>query len=223
MVLALVLFLITYVALLVFPKYRAYIALLSAALFVALGILPISRVPGAVDWNVIMMIAGTMGTVYFFIKSRMPSLMADVIIDKMPNVKWVIIALSLFSGLISAFVDNVATVLMVAPVALVVSHKLRISPSRPSSPSPSPATCRARHPGGGHHHHPAGQADRHELPGFLLLRGQAWLVFHRADRRFDGDARFIGGVPQLTQRVTAQERTPVRTTSPSSWAAPCCC
>jgi Na+/H+ antiporter NhaD/arsenite permease-like protein len=128
MVLALVLFLLTYVALLVFSRYRAWIALGSAALFVILGILPVSKVLGAVDWNVIMMIAGTMGTVYFFIKSKMPALMADHIIDKMPNVKWVIIALSLFAGLISAFVDNVATVLMIAPVALVVSNKLKISP-----------------------------------------------------------------------------------------------
>ena len=131
MVLALVLFLATYVALLVFAKYRAYIALGSATVFAvlgALGVLPAFNVFEAVDWNVIMMIAGTMGTVYFFIKSKMPALMADYIIEKMPNVKWVIIALSLFAGIISAFVDNVATVLMVAPVALVVARKLKISP-----------------------------------------------------------------------------------------------
>ncbi len=97
-------------------------------LFVALGILPVSKVPGAVDWNVILMIMGTMGTVYFFIQSRMPALMADHIIDRMPNVKWVVVALAMFAGIISAFVDNVATVLMVAPVALVVSKKLKISP-----------------------------------------------------------------------------------------------
>ncbi len=128
MMLSLVLFLLTYVALLIFSRYRAFIALGSAALFVILGILPVSKVFGAVDWNVIMMIAGTMGTVYFFIESKMPALMADRIIDKMPNVKWIIIALALFAGIISAFVDNVATVLMVAPVALVVSKKLNISP-----------------------------------------------------------------------------------------------
>ena len=128
MVLALVLFLATYAALLVFSQYRAWIALGSAAIFVILGILPVSKVFGAVDWNVIMMIAGTMGTVYYFIQSKMPALMADHMIDRMPSVKWVIISLALFAGLISAFVDNVATVLMVAPVALVVSKRLNISP-----------------------------------------------------------------------------------------------
>ena len=121
-------FLATYASLLAFPKVRAYIALGSGALFVVLGILPLDKVFTAVDWNVIMMIAGTMGIVHLFIESSMPSLMADLIIDLMPNVKWVIIALSLFAGIISAFVDNVATVLMVAPVALVVSKKLEISP-----------------------------------------------------------------------------------------------
>ncbi|MHC1786901.1 MAG: SLC13 family permease [Christensenellales bacterium] len=121
-------FLATYASLLAFPHLRAYIALGAGALFIALGILPLDKVIGSVDWNVLLMIAGTMGTVHLFIKSKMPSLMADHIIDLMPNVKWIIIALALFAGLISAFVDNVATVLMVVPVALVVAKKLNISP-----------------------------------------------------------------------------------------------
>jgi len=127
-VVAPVIFFATYASLLAFPKVRAYIALGSGALFVITGILPISKVFGAVDWNVLMMIAGTMGIVHLFIQSKMPSLMADYIIRLMPSVKWVIVALSLFAGVISAFVDNVATVLMVAPVALVVAKKLDISP-----------------------------------------------------------------------------------------------
>jgi len=114
--------------LLILPKFRAYIAVASATVFVILGILPLKNVFFAVDWNVIMMIAGTMGIVFFFIESKMPSLLADIIIQKMPNVRWTIISLALFAGIISAFVDNVATVLMVAPVALTISKKLGISP-----------------------------------------------------------------------------------------------
>ena len=128
MTFAIVLFAVTYLALLFFSKYRAYIALASAAIFVVSGILPLGDVIGAVDWNVIMMIAGTMGIVSLFIESRMPALLADLIIEKMPNVKWAIIALALFAGIISAFVDNVATVLMVAPVAITIAKKLKISP-----------------------------------------------------------------------------------------------
>ncbi len=128
MILALILFIATYALLLIFPKYRAYIALFSATVFVVLGIMPLNKVLSAVDWNIIMMIAGTMGVVYLFIESKMPALLADYIIEKVPNVKWSTIALALFAGIISAFVDNVATVLMVAPVALTIAKKLKISP-----------------------------------------------------------------------------------------------
>jgi len=128
MTFAIVLFAITYIALMVLPKYRAWIALASATAFVLSGILPLRDVTQAVDWNVIMMIMGTMGVVSLFINSRMPSLLADFIIDRMPNVKWAVIALALFAGIISAFVDNVATVLMVAPVAVTICRKLKISP-----------------------------------------------------------------------------------------------
>ena len=41
---------------------------------------------------------------------------------------WVAVALSVFAGVVSAFVDNVATVLMIAPVALSIAKKLKTSP-----------------------------------------------------------------------------------------------
>lgn len=125
---ALIIFAVTYVLLLALPRFRAYIALGSAALFIILGIMPIRNVTSAIDWNVLMMIAGTMGIVSLFIDSGMPALMADVILDRMPNVKWTIIAMAMFAGIVSAFVDNVATVLMIAPVALAIAKKFDISP-----------------------------------------------------------------------------------------------
>ena len=125
---ALVLFLVTYVLLLVLPKWRAYIAIFTGFLFMCIGILPWGDFATAIDWNVLMIIAGTMGIVALFIESKMPALLADLLISKMPNIKWAIIALSLFAGLVSAFVDNVATVLMIAPIMLSLAKKLEISP-----------------------------------------------------------------------------------------------
>jgi len=74
------------------------------------------------------MIASTMGTVSLFIESRMPGRLAEILMTKVPNVMWAVLALSVFAGVVSAFVDNVATVLMVVPVALAISNKLKISP-----------------------------------------------------------------------------------------------
>ena len=83
---------------------------------------------GTIDWNVILMIAGTMGLVALFIESKMPALLADLIMEKVPNVMWAAVAMALFAGVISAFVDNVATVLMIAPVALEICRKLNTNP-----------------------------------------------------------------------------------------------
>ncbi|GFR36007.1 ArsB/NhaD family transporter [Thermobrachium celere] len=126
--LALVLFLLTYLLLILLPKYRTQTAVVVAILFVALGILPFNKVLTTIDWNVILMISGTMGIVSLFIESKMPAAMADFIIDRVGSVKWVIISLSLFAGIISAFIDNVATVLIVAPVALNLAKRINISP-----------------------------------------------------------------------------------------------
>lgn len=147
---ALILFAVTYILMMAFQKIRPYVAIGSALIFITLGTIAtvspdlfgsgffnvgdstysygVTQALGEIDWNVLMMIAGTMGTVYLFIESKMPQLMSDVLISKMPNVKWAIVCLSLFAGIVSAFVDNVATVLMIAPVALAFCKKVNISP-----------------------------------------------------------------------------------------------
>ena len=128
MYIALALFAVTYVLMLVFSKYRPYIALASALVFIVSGMLPLSSVLGTIDFNVLLMIAGTMGIVALFIESKMPELLADLIMEKVPNLQWAAVALALFAGIISAFVDNVATVLMIAPVALEICKKLKTNP-----------------------------------------------------------------------------------------------
>lgn len=147
---ALILFAATYILMMAFQKIRPYVAIGSALIFISLGTIAsaspdlfgsgffnvgestysygVAQALGEIDWNVLMMIAGTMGTVYLFIESKMPQLMSDILISKMPNVKWAIVCISLFAGIISAFVDNVATVLMIAPVALAFCKKVNISP-----------------------------------------------------------------------------------------------
>ena len=128
MFLALGIFVVMYVLLLALPKYRSYTALITALIFILLGILPIKSAIGAINLNVIMMLAGTMMIVELFIESNMPSFMAENLLKIVPNIQWAVVLLSLFSGIISAFVDNVATVLMVAPVGIEVSRKIKTNP-----------------------------------------------------------------------------------------------
>lgn len=128
MITALGIFIATYILMMAFQKYRPHIAIASALIFIITGMIPLNEVLGYVDFNVLLMIAGTMGTVALMIESKMPALLADLVVEKVPNVKWVIVTLSLFAGIVSAFIDNVATVLMVAPIAMAISKKLNINP-----------------------------------------------------------------------------------------------
>lgn len=128
MILALALFALTYVLILAFGKYRTYIALGSGLLFIITGMLLLDNIIPAIDFNVLLMIAGSMGLVQLFIDSKMPDLLAEIVINKVKNAQMAAVALALFAGIISAFVDNVATVLMVAPVAIQICKKLNTNP-----------------------------------------------------------------------------------------------
>ncbi len=133
MIPALIVFVVTYILMLSFQKWRPWIALGAAAVMLVLGALgffemtPLSALR-AVDYNVLLMISATMCIVTLFIESRMPARLAEMMMAKVPNVLWAVTVLSLFAGVVSAFVDNVATLLMVAPVGLAISRKLKISP-----------------------------------------------------------------------------------------------
>ena len=122
------LFILTYVIMLTLPKYRQYAAAAVAVVMVILGVVSPLEAVNAIDWNVIMMLAGTMGTVYLCIESKMPAMVRDMLVDKLKSVKLIFVALALFSGFVSAFIDNVATVLMVAPIALAIAKKFNVSP-----------------------------------------------------------------------------------------------
>ena len=128
---ALVAFITVYALLLLLPRGRWIAPVAAAALFVGVGIVPAGAAWEAVDWNVLMMLCGTMGTVDLFIRSKMPERLSDHLVNAIPSVKKLIIVLALFAGLVSAFVDNVATVLMLAPVGIAIAKKLNISPVEP--------------------------------------------------------------------------------------------
>ena len=128
MVRSIILFALTYVLLLVFPKHRPLSAAFAALAAVLSGIIPFASALSSVEWNVILMISGTMGIMFLFNESGMPEHIADVLTNRAANVRQAIILLSLLSGIISAFVDNVATVILLAPIAISVAEKQNISP-----------------------------------------------------------------------------------------------
>ena len=121
-------FIITYALLFALPRWRVHVALIAAVILIVTGIMPPVVALLAIDWNVILLILGMMGIVSMFITSGMPELLGDLIIAKVPDVRWAIVILSAFAGIVSAFVDNLATVLIIAPVAFDIAKRQNTSP-----------------------------------------------------------------------------------------------
>mgnify|MGYP002519211238 FL=1 len=128
----LILFILTYVLIIALPKFKAYVtgaaAVVAAGALLIFGETDFKSVITAVDYNVVMMLVGIMLTVGLFSESGMPNKLSEKLISKMPSAMAAIVLLSVISGLVSAFVDNVATVLMLAPIGLAVAKKTGVSP-----------------------------------------------------------------------------------------------
>lgn len=81
-----------------------------------------------INWNVLMIYIGSMIIAALFIYSRAPSRVADTIIGLSPNTGIAIVLILAMTGIISIFVENVATVLVMAPIALALCKKLGLKP-----------------------------------------------------------------------------------------------
>ena len=123
----------------VFTSASALVILLLGAIFpesiFSSGGVPLRAYPfihaftSLVNWNVLMIYVGSMIIAALFIYSRMPAYIADIMVEKAPNTGIAIVLILAMTGIISIFVENVATVLVMAPIALALCKKLKIDPT----------------------------------------------------------------------------------------------
>jgi Na+/H+ antiporter NhaD/arsenite permease-like protein len=129
-IVSLVVFLLAYVLFVLLPTRRTIVAVCGALLVVLLGTISLKEVFWAINWNVMGIFVGTLVVADIFMESRVPAYLAERIVDKAKNTAWAILLLCVLTGFISAFVENVATVLIVAPIALSLAKKLQINPTK---------------------------------------------------------------------------------------------
>jgi len=82
----------------------------------------------AINWNVLGLLAGAMLIADLFADSRVPSMLANWATHYFRSTRLVMLAICGLAGFISIFMDNVTTVLIVAPVALAVARNAGVSP-----------------------------------------------------------------------------------------------
>ncbi len=125
-------FILMYLFIIIKPDWKVFITG-GAAFLVTLGLVifgngSILEILSKIKLDILFMLIGIMLTVGVFADSNMPNKLADKLMSKMPNSIMALVVISLISGIISAFVDNVATVLMLAPIGLAIAKKIGVSP-----------------------------------------------------------------------------------------------
>ena len=125
---SLAVFVTAYALFVLMPGRRAHVAMAASILLVVAGAMSIPEAYRAINWNVMGIFVGTLIVADVFMESRVPAYLAEVIVDKARSTGWAILLICAMTGFISAFVENVATVLIVAPIALALAKKLEMSP-----------------------------------------------------------------------------------------------
>jgi Na+/H+ antiporter NhaD/arsenite permease-like protein len=82
-----------------------------------------------VNWNVLMIYVGSMTIAALFLYSKVPAKIADFLVKVSPSTGLAIVLILAMTGIISIFVENVATVLVMAPIALSLCKKLKMNPT----------------------------------------------------------------------------------------------
>ena len=118
-----------YVAVIIFSDKKHWVSLAAGAAVFFIGAVPVKHaLVHLINWNILGIYIGSLIIAELFLYSRVPNRLADMIIGFMPDTGSAITAILIMTGIISAFVENVATVLVMAPIALSVCKKLRITP-----------------------------------------------------------------------------------------------
>ncbi|MCP4993207.1 MAG: ArsB/NhaD family transporter [Gammaproteobacteria bacterium] len=123
------LFLATYIVIVSEKINRAIVAGLGAGLMVSLGVLNQKQAIAGVDFNTLGLLTGMMVIVAI---SRRCGMFQYVAIWSAKRVKaspWgILLMLSVVTAIFSALLDNVTTVLLIAPVTLLITAELKVKP-----------------------------------------------------------------------------------------------
>ncbi|MBT3237266.1 MAG: ArsB/NhaD family transporter [Rhodospirillaceae bacterium] len=120
---------VSYVVLLSEKLNRTVIALIGGCLAIVTGVISQDQAIAGIDFNTIALLTGMMIIVSI---TRQSGVFEYVAIWSAKKVKadpmGILIVLSIVTAVFSAFLDNLTTVLLVVPVALLIVEKLNVSP-----------------------------------------------------------------------------------------------
>ncbi len=123
------LFVATYVVIVTEKINRAIVALIGAGLMITLGVLNQEAAIRGIDFNTLGLLTGMMVVVAVSRRSGVFQYVAVWSAKKVKADPWgILVMLSLVTAVFSALLDNVTTVLLIAPVTLLITEELEMDP-----------------------------------------------------------------------------------------------
>jgi Na+/H+ antiporter NhaD/arsenite permease-like protein len=127
--LASILFIATYAVIVSERVNRAIAALIGAGLMITLGVLTQEAAIRGIDFNTLGLLTGMMVIVAIARRSGVFQFVAVWSAKKARARPWgILVMLSVITALFSALLDNVTTVLLIAPVTLLITEELEVDP-----------------------------------------------------------------------------------------------
>jgi Na+/H+ antiporter NhaD/arsenite permease-like protein len=132
----LIIFVSSYIGIMLFARKKTYFAGIGAILVLLLIAVVNADSPGdvfsfitkSINWNVLGIFLGTLLIAEAFIDSGVPALIAHFLVSRAKTTGMAILAICIMTSFLSMFIENVATVLIVAPIALAITDNQDISP-----------------------------------------------------------------------------------------------
>ncbi|MDF2840893.1 MAG: ArsB/NhaD family transporter [Clostridia bacterium] len=125
---ALIIFILTYTAIISEKINRTVIALFGAVLMIIFQVLPQKRAFGIIDFNTIGLLIGMMIIVIILRKTGIFQYIAIRTAKASKGDPWkIFLMFSIITAVASALLDNVTTILLIAPVTLVITDTLKLN------------------------------------------------------------------------------------------------
>jgi len=121
-------FVLAYTFFVIFPHRRSVPAVICAGVLLACMVITPVQAFEAVNWNVMGIFFGMLVLAELLMKSNMPAVLAEILVQKSRKAWVAMLWICVLSSAISIFAENVATVLLIAPIAIETARKLKISP-----------------------------------------------------------------------------------------------
>jgi len=123
-----IIFVITYAFIVKFYQRKVWVIWAGVLLVFLIGAVTVGSAYSSINWNVIGIYVGMLFIAEALVHSKMPDYVAIWVTNRSKRVWVSMLLVCAITGILSIVIENVACVLLVAPIAFAIAKKIKVSP-----------------------------------------------------------------------------------------------